>query len=231
MKRRLVFGLAALVALLSMGVIYAATAGDDEEMMVEISVTNLTRGQTFSPVFVVRHDRDAAPLYTLGQPASEALANLAEDGGTAGFLAGMLNEMSPETNVNVGEARTISGLLAPGQTATTEFSITDGKKLLSIASMLVSTNDAFVGANALDLSKSRTVYLNVYDAGSEANSEDCAFIPGPPCGSHGARDTGGAEGYVHVHAGIHGGAGLDPAQHDWRNPAARLVIKTWTLTQ
>ena len=35
----------------------------------------------------------------------------------------------------------------------------------------------------------------------------------------------------HVHAGIHGGAGLDPAQHDWRNPGARLVVKTWTLSQ
>ena len=113
--------------------------------MVEISVTNLTRGQTFSPVFVVRHDRNAAPLYELGQPPSEALANLAEDGSAAGFLS----ELSPDTNSSVGEARAISGLLAPGQTATAEFSITDGKKLLSLASMLVSTNDAFFGANAL----------------------------------------------------------------------------------
>lgn len=227
MKRRIVFGLAALIALLSMGVIYAASSGDDEEMMVEISLTNLTRGQTFSPVFVVRHDRDAGPLYELGQAPSEALANLAEDGATSAFV----RELDPDNNSSVSEARAISGLLAPGQTATAEFSITDGNKLLSIASMLVSTNDAFVGANALDLSKSRTVYLNVYDAGSEANSEDCAYVPGPPCNSHGARDTGNAEGYVHVHAGIHGGAGLDPAQHDWRNPAARLVIKTWTLSR
>ena len=227
MKRRIVFGLAALVALLSMGVIYAAVGGEDEDLMVEISVTNLTRGQTFSPVFVVRHDRNAAPLYELGQPPSDALANLAEDGATSAFVT----ELDSENNSSVSEARAISGLLAPGQTATAEFSITDGKKLLSLASMLVSTNDAFVGANALDISKSRTIYLNVYDAGSEANSEDCAYVPGPPCGSHGARDTSGAEGFVHVHAGIHGGAGLDPAQHDWRNPGARLVVKTWTLSR
>ena len=227
MKRRIVFGLAALVALLSMGVIYAAVGGEDEELMVEISVTNLTRGQTFSPVFVVRHDRNAAPLYELGQPPSDALANLAEDGATSAFV----RELDSENNSSVSEARAISGLLAPGQTATAEFSITDGKKLLSLASMLVSTNDAFVGANALDISKSRTIYLNVYDAGSEANSEDCAYVPGPPCGSHGARDTANAEGFVHVHAGIHGGAGLDPAQHDWRNPGARLVVKTWALSR
>ena len=227
MKRRIVFGFAALVSLLSMGVIYAAVGGEEEELMVEISVTNLTRGQTFSPVFVVRHDRNAAPLYELGQPPSEALANLAEDGSASDFLS----ELSPDTNSSVGESRVISGLLAPGQTATAEFSITDGKKLLSLASMLVSTNDAFFGANALDLSKSRTFYLNVYDAGSEVNSEDCAYVPGPPCGSHAARDTSGAEGFVHVHAGVHGGAGLDPAQHDWRNPGARLVVKTWTLSR
>ena len=44
------------------------------------------------------------------------------------------------------------------------------------------------------------------------------------------RDTADAEGFVHVHAGIHGGGGLDPAMHDWHNPTARLEVKTWKLT-
>ena len=43
-----------------------------------------------------------------------------------------------------------------------------------------------------------------YDAGSEYNSEDCAFIPGPPFGNGGVRDTDGAEGYVQILSGIHG---------------------------
>ena len=60
------------------------------------------------------------------------------------------------------------------------FNVDDGKSMMSFASMLVSTNDAFIGSNAFDLSKSRTVYLNAYDSGTEANSEHCAYIPGPP---------------------------------------------------
>ncbi len=57
------------------------------------------------------------------------------------------------------------------------------------------------------------------------NSEDCIYIPGPPCGNPGVRDTDGAEGFVHVHPGIHGIADLVPAAHDWRNPVALITIE------
>ena len=63
-----------------------------------------------------------------------------------------------------------------------------------------------------------------YDSGSEANNELCAFIPGPPCNNPLIRATAGAEGFVHVHAGIHGIGTLDPAIHDWRNGVARIRI-------
>jgi hypothetical protein len=63
-----------------------------------------------------------------------------------------------------------------------------------------------------------------YDAGSEANNEDGDFIPGPPFGSGGVRDTEGAEGFVHIHSGVHGIADLDPAIYDWRNPTAEIRI-------
>ena len=64
------------------------------------------------------------------------------------------------------------------------FETTDGNTLVSFASMLVTTNDAFIGASGLDVSTSRAINLNAYDSGSEANSESCAYIPGPPCGNH-----------------------------------------------
>ena len=42
-----------------------------------------------------------------------------------------------------------------------------------------------------------------------------------------------AEGFVYVHPGIHGGDGsdLDAAARDWRNPVARLSIKTWKVSR
>ena len=222
-------GMVALLALLAGGVLSAD--GRDDEMMVEVSITNLTRGQILSPVFVARHDSNAGSLYALGQPASEPMAKMAEDADATDLLA----EWDPESNGNVADTKVVNlndGPIKPGETVTFKFNVDDGKSLVSFASMLVSTNDAFIGANGFDLSKSRTVYLNAYDSGSEANSEDCAYIPGPPCGNH-AADPAESEGFVHVHAGVHGGSDsdLDPATHDWHNPTARLTVKTWKLSR
>ena len=36
---------------------------------------------------------------------------------------------------------------------------------------------------------------------------------------------GGGEGYVHIHAGIHGVGNLNPALRDWRNPVAKISIR------
>ena len=226
----LVFG--ALVALFALMAVTLLRADyDNEKLWVEVSLTNLTRGQVLSPVFIARHDGNIDPLYTLGQPASEALAKMAEDADATDLLAAW----DPETNGNVSEAMLLAlddGPIPPGKTVNTHFQIEDGNKLMSFASMLVSTNDAFIGASGLNVSQSRTVTLTAYDAGSEANSESCDYIPGPPCGSH-AEDTAESEGFVYVHNGIHGGpgSGLTPATHDWRDPVARLTIKTWRLDE
>ena len=94
--------------------------------------------------------------------------------------------------------------------------------------MLVTTNDAFFAVNGVARPFRRqpgTHYAAAYDAGSEANNESCDFIPGPPCGNGGVRMQTGSEGYVHVHAGVHGIGDLDPAAYDWRNPVARVVIQ------
>ncbi len=226
----LVFG--ALVALFGLMAVTLLRADyHDEKLWVEVSFTNLTRGQVLSPVFIARHDGNSDPLYSLGQPASEALAKMAEDADATDLLAAW----DPETNGNVSESMLLTlddGPIPPGKTVNTHFEIEDGNTLMSFASMLVSTNDAFIGASGLDVSRTRTVTLTAYDAGSEANSESCEFIPGPPCGNH-AEDTAESEGFVYVHNGIHGGegSGLTPATHDWRDPVARLTIKTWRLDQ
>ena len=194
------------------------------DKLVTLSITNLTRGQILSPVFIARHGEDAGPLYTLGHPASESLAKMAEDADASGLLA----DWTPEGKDYISEAMVVThngGPILPGATVTMSFEVTDGNHLVSFASMLVTTNDAFIWASGLDISTPRIINLNAYDSGSEANSESCAYIPGPPCGNH-VKDEADAEGYVHVHAGIHGGEGsdLDPAMHDWRNPVARLTI-------
>ena len=195
-----------------------------DQIIVEMSITNLTRGQILSPVFVARHNANAGTLYTLGQPASVGLAKVAEDADASDLLV----DWDPVDNPDISEAMVVAldgGPIMPGATVNMTFTVTDGNHLASFASMLVTTNDAFIGASGLDLSVSRTVNLVAYDAGSEANSEDCAYIPGPPCSMH-AHDDAESEGFIYVHPGIQGGetSDLDPAVHDWRNPVARLSI-------
>ena len=60
---------------------------------------------------------------------------------------------------------------------------------------------------------------------SEENNEDGAFIPGPPFGNANVRATGNAEGFVHVHAGVHGIMSLAPETYDWRNPVVGVTIR------
>ena len=73
-------------------------------------------------------------------------------------------------------------------------------------------------------SRSVTLRSPAYDAGSEENNEDGAFIPGPPFGSLNVRATAGAEGFVHIHRGVQGVADLAPETYDWRNPTAEIRV-------
>lgn len=187
-----------------------------------VHVTNVTRGQILSPPIVVSHSDDVA-LWDVGTPASPELAAVAEDADGAGLLS--LAGSSPlVTDVAVGP-----GPLPPGETVILEVAAAKPFDKITVVGMLVVTNDAFYGVNSADLPFRRmkeTHHAVAYDAGSEANNESCDFIPGPPCGNAGVRATDGAEGFVHVHAGIHGVGDLDPAAHDWRNPVARVQIQS-----
>ncbi len=73
-------------------------------VMVTLSITNLTRGQILSPVFVAMHGQDASPLYTLGQPASSSLAMMAEDADASGLLS----DWSTEGNAAISEAMAVA---------------------------------------------------------------------------------------------------------------------------
>ena len=102
-------------------------------------------------------------------------------------------------------------------------------RYLSLAAMLIPTNDAFVALNGVRPRFQSTYNALAYDAGTEANDEACASIPGPDfveCGGPGGGgDPGGGEGYVFVHAGMHGVGDMNEAERDWRNPVARIQVQ------
>ena len=196
----------------------------------EVSITNLTRGQTFTPQLLVTHRRSIA-LFELGSPASLPLEILAEAGDTAPLTETLLSQPH-----KVGEVTQIDGLLGPGETAIMRISASRHHRYLSLAAMLIPTNDTFVALDRLVLPKwgSRSTLALAYDAGTEANDQNCVNIPGPRCGgaAHSPGPNPGDEGYVYVSNGFHnlpvndaGGEVLGPAVYDWRNPVAKVVVK------
>jgi len=200
------------VLALSFGV--SAVAGE-----FQVTVTNLTRAQQFTPILVVSH-RAGVELFELGAPASMELEILAE-GGATGPLESLLLGTPGVLDTAVG-----GGLLDPGDSKTITVDTAGRFNRVSVASMLIPTNDAFFAVNGVrgpNGHQEIVLFSPAYDAGSEVNDESCASIPGPVCGGAGD-DPAGGEGPVFVHAGIHGVGDLDPAVYDWRNPVARISI-------
>lgn len=162
----------------------------------EITVTNLTTAQPMSPVAIVLHNEGR--FWQLGSQASTALEVLAESGDNTTLLA--------EANVLSGVSGT--GVLISGASET--FNITLQHTLpmmLSLATMLVNTNDAFTGVNAmkiehLDVDESISVQTSSYDAGTEHNSELMGTIPGPAAGGEGFNEIRDDVNFVSMHKGI-----------------------------
>ena len=203
----------------------ARAADDDEGARFEVTITNLTRGQQFTPILVAAH-KSNVKLFELGKPASIELVTLAEEGNPAPLAAALA--ALPGT----GQVVTGSGLTNPGASTTLVVEGRRGFGFLSVAAMLIPTNDGFFALNGVALPRGNdmlTLTAPAYDAGSERNDELCVSIPGPffaECGgSGGGGKPGGGEGYVHIHAGIHGIGNLPAATRDWRNPVALITVR------
>lgn len=197
----------------------AATLGTSPAAQAEtlrIKVTNLTAGQIFSPPIVIAHPRNVSP-FKLAEAASDGLAALAEGGDSSG-LATEMAALGADT-------ATTGAFIQPGDTGIINIETTGPNRRISVLGMLVTTNDAFFAINGEKaVGRFSRFTATAYDAGSEANNEMCDYIPGPPCAGGTLRDTAEAEGFVHVHSGIHGVGELVPADSDWANPVAIIQV-------
>ncbi len=166
------------------GFMFVACGGNDNPPPLasfEIDVINATNNQPLSPVAVISHS-DNYSAWEVGSAASVALENLAEGGSNAELAA----SLSGNTEFVSG-----SGAIAPAASETINITASSASQTrLTIATMLVNTNDAFAGLRSIDVSalaSGDTVTLNayVYDAGSELNSESAGSMPGPADGGEG----------------------------------------------
>ncbi|MBI3901909.1 MAG: spondin domain-containing protein [Nitrosomonadales bacterium] len=197
----------------------------------DVTLTNLTAGQPMSPQLAIVHGNGFS-LFSIGQPASVELEHLGEGGETAPLVT-LASASAGYLNSAVG-----SGIVAPGASSTVTLSVEQANLAsakLSLASMLVNTNDAIAAVDAQSLSgltagSSISLDLASYDIGTEANTETAATIPGPAGGGAGfnaARDD--VRNAVYLHPGVVtasdglSGSALN-AVHRWDNPVARIKI-------
>ena len=192
----------------------------------EVKVTNLTSAQPLSPLALVLHG-DGYQMWSTGSSASSGLELLAEGGDNTELLA----EAADPANVTMSG----SGVIVPGASETVTIEADQASDLeLSLASMLVNTNDAFTGlrgesVGGLANGESKSLRIIAYDAGTEANTESAATIPGPAAGGEGfnaARDdrdsVGGHPGVVSSDDGLNGS--VLGEEHRFDNPVASVTI-------
>jgi hypothetical protein len=210
-------------------------------MAQELSITlsNLTQGLHFTPVITAAHTNDTY-LFKSGMAATPELQAMAEGGDISGLSATLSN-----IDANVSE-NPVGGLLAPGMSTTYNLSTDDANTQLSLAAMILPSNDGFVGLSNWQVpteAGTYTILLNAYDAGTEANNEivngggapGVLGIPAAPSGGSGTGGTGVTETesnmMIHIHRGnigddnaTGGNSDLNNSIHRWLNPVAKLTI-------
>jgi hypothetical protein len=210
----------ALTAAAVSGLLMSATAvSAGGSASYHVTITNITSSINFTPILVASH-RNAVSFYELGSPASDELTAIAEGGDIAPLTAVL------QDDPRVADVQDSGGLLGPGESVTVTVSATHGAHNISMASMMLPTNDGFIALNSVKAPRhgTATYYSPGYDAGTEPNDELCISIPGPTCGGEGPSPGAGGEGYVHINRGIHGIGDLAPEFYDWRNPVAKIMI-------
>jgi hypothetical protein len=213
--------LGALVFLTAAAMLIPSADGSSkrEAQTWQVTITNLTPAgsQPLSPPLIVVHSK-LADIWSPGTIATHPVAAIAEDADNApavSALTGYPGVLSVETGAG--------GPIPPGATHTFTVQTRGGFDRLTVLTMLVNTNDGFTGLDSMHVhGHGFTVATNAYDAGSERNNEQLAYIPGPCCGHPFVRDPEGA--LIRMHEGITGRGDLDPTVYGWTGPVAQIQV-------
>jgi hypothetical protein len=243
---KLIAALGAAAALTLAAALPAASDDGQELRTYRVTLVNLTDGQPFSPPVAATHDR-GIHMFQVGELASDELAAIAQGGNQVPMFNLFKGAPGVTEAVDIGVPLTRTGTVAdppgpPGpfvDSATFEITGRPGDRL-SLATMLICTNDGFLGLDSARLPRhgARAFLINGYDAGRENNTQlsehlvdPCTDLgpvplPGDPDGN---LDTGAVlttpPVRIHHHPNIQTGVGeLSPAAHGWKDPVAVAVV-------
>ena len=159
-------------------------------------------------------------MFKVGRRASDELEAIAEDGNNGPMIARLDGAPRRAVIDFFGDDAPI----LPG--ASISFELKAARRArLSLAGMLVCTNDGFTGLDGRRLPKqgSKEYYLKTYDAGTEKNTELATDVPCLPGGNE--NDAVNTNRRIRPHRGIQEVGDLTEADHGWTNPVAKVVIE------
>ncbi len=204
-----------------------------------VTLKNLTSGQPFSPPIAATHNRKMQ-MFQVGKVASDELAAIAQ-GGNQTPMFDLFNNSSEVTHaVKIDRPITTYGKVVGSNTDTVSFEIqANPKDKFSLATMLICTNDGFLGLDSVNLpQKGKKIYsLDGYDAGRENNTEKSEDIV-DGCSALGPKPllndpNGNIEDAVESspfqsikhHSAITDNGDLSSLLHNWKNPVAEVTIE------
>ncbi|MGI8843522.1 MAG: spondin domain-containing protein, partial [Gemmatimonadaceae bacterium] len=227
------------------------SAQERDLVTYQITIENLKGGQPFSPGVIATHTKQV-DVWGVGSRPSPLIINIAENGLVdAGLTAAHFADLRARPGVFdvVMTAPTddhtppiVDGAPDPPSVRTYTIEAAANANHLSVAVMIICTNDGFTGVSSVRLPggfKPVTFATVAYDAGTETNTEQytdivdpCQLLgpdPGPPAVPNGNNNNLPEDGgVIRHHAGIQGVAvdvGLDPSLHNWTAPVARITVQ------
>ncbi len=217
--------------------LHRAGGGGGRARTYDVTIENLTTGQPFSPGIAATHTK-RVHVFRRGAAASEGIRAIAEDGnplvamdeltGADGFHDVVVTGPPPVGCIGCGGP--------PFPTSITfQIEAASNAKRLSLAVMLICTNDGFVGLDRVKLPdgfKPRTFYAGTYDAGTEANDELFTSMVDPCGGSgplavgpDGLNDRTATSDDIARHRGISGVGDLDPSVYGFEKRVAKITVQ------
>ena len=199
-----------------------------------VTLQNLTSGQVFSPGVAATHTKDAS-VWAPGAAASGGIRLIAEDGLETTAVAELTGAPGIFDVVDIASPTNRVGGGAPlPNPQTFEITAAANANRLSLAVMLICTNDGFAGLSGVKLPggfRPDVHQVGAWDAGTEQNNERFDQIVDPCTGAGPAThppDGNGrvaTSGVILPHRNIQGIGDLSVALHGWSFPVARITVQ------
>lgn len=211
-------------------------AASSQAAQIEVSVRNVNSNIYFTPMIVAA----SPPLqgtFRSGVPATPELKTLAETGNATPLL-NALNAATATAVIATYPSVAPVGFLRPNSNATATLTTTAQQTHLSIAAMILPSNDGFVGVSSWPIPTTPGVYsfdIDAWDSGTKRNDELSTNMPNPAFLNLGTGGTGMTmeikNSHVHIHRGnvgdfqTQGGlSDINAGTQRWVNPVARVTV-------